>query len=130
MLRMLSREDMIKSSQLVVIGKACLRVSAMQILSQLQHIIGVTALRTIDVLHKVLTSLLAGEVFATTVTTKSQRTLASNNLPKVRTCGMISLIATQFCYTLKTNHLGHLSVGMHIIQTIATLHQRVEQSAM
>ena len=43
---------------------------------------------------------------------------------------MISLIASQFGNTLKTNHLRHLRVGMHIVQTVATLHQRVEQTAM
>ena len=44
----------------------------MQILRQLQHVVGVTALRAIDVCHEVLASLLAGEVLATAVTSEGQ----------------------------------------------------------
>ena len=130
MLRMLSRENMVKHSHLVVIGKACLWVTTMQILCQFHHIIGVTTLWAVDVLHKVLTSLLAGEMLTTAVATKGQCALTSYDIPEVCTCCVVSLIATQLGYTFKTYHLRHLGVSMHIVENIATLHQRVKQSAM
>ena len=43
---------------------------------------------------------------------------------------MISLIASEFGDTLKAHHLRHLRVGMHIVENVTTLHQRVEQTAM
>ena len=69
---MLGREDMVEGSQLKEVGITGLRITTMQILRQLQHVIGVTTLRTVDVVHEVLTGLLAGEVFTTTVTTECQ----------------------------------------------------------
>ena len=43
---------------------------------------------------------------------------------------MISLIATKFGNTLKADDLRHLGVSVHIVQTVATLHQRIEQTTM
>ena len=63
---------MIEGGQLEEVGIACLRIATMQILCQLQHVVGVTALRAIDVCHKVLASLLAGEVLATAIASKGQ----------------------------------------------------------
>ena len=130
MLRMLGREDMIEHGQLIEISISSLWIATMQILSKLKHIIGVTALWSVDILYEILASLLAGEVLTTAVATKGQRTFASNNIPEVCASSMISLIATKFGYTLKTYNLRHLSVGMHVVETVATSHQRVEQSAM
>ena len=72
MFRMLGGKDMIEGGQLEEVGIACLRIAAMQILRQLQHVVGVTALRSVNVGHEVLTSLLAGEVLTTTVAAESQ----------------------------------------------------------
>ena len=69
---MLGRKDMIEGGQFEEVGITGLRITTMQILRQLQHVIGVTTLRTIDVIHEVLAGLLAGEVFTTTVTTECQ----------------------------------------------------------
>ena len=121
---------MIEHSQLIEISKASLWIATMQILSQLKHIIGVTALWSVDILNEILASLLAGEVFTTAVATKGQRTFARNNIPEVCSSCVISLIATKFGYTLKTYNLRYLSIGVHIVETIATSHQWVEQSAM
>ena len=63
---------MVEHRQLIEIGKACLWVTTMQILSQLHHVIGVTTLGAVDILHKVLAGLFAGEVLSTTVTAKGQ----------------------------------------------------------
>ena len=68
---MLGGEDMIEHRQFVEIGKASLRITTMQILREFQHIVRVTALRTVDVVDKVLTGLLAGEMLTTAVTTES-----------------------------------------------------------
>ena len=130
MLWMLSREDMVEHSHLVVIGKACLWVATMQVLCQFHHIIGVTALRAVDVLNKVLTGLLTGEMLTTAVATKGQCTLTSYDIPEVSTSCVVSLIAPQLGYTFKTYHLRNLGVSMHIVENIATLHQRIKQSAM
>ena len=121
---------MIEGSQLEEVGIAGFGVATMQILGELQHIVGVTALRTVDILHKVLTSLATGEVLTTTVAAKGQCALACYDIPEVGACSVVSLVATQLGYTLKTYHLGHLGVGMHVVEHVATLHQRVQQAAM
>ena len=64
MLGMLRREDVVKGSQFVEVGIACLWVTAVHILCQLQHIVGVTGLRTVDVVDEVRAGFLAGEVLA------------------------------------------------------------------
>ena len=63
MLRMLRREDVVERSQLVVVGIACLWIPAVQILREFQHVIGVTGLRTVDVVDEIHAGFLAGEVF-------------------------------------------------------------------
>ena len=72
MLRMLGGEDMIEGGQLEEVGIACLRITAVQILRQLQHVVRVATLRSIDIRHEVLASLLAGEVLATAVAAEGQ----------------------------------------------------------
>ena len=62
---MLAGEDMVERRQLVEVGIACLRIAAVQLLRQLQHIIGITGLRTVNVSHEVLAGFLTGEVFTT-----------------------------------------------------------------
>ena len=72
MFRMLGREDMIEGGQFEEVGITGLRVATMQILRQLQHVVRVTALRTVDIRHEVLTSLLAGEVLTTAIAAECQ----------------------------------------------------------
>ena len=64
MLRMLRREDVVEGSQLVVVGIACLGIAAVQVFRQLQHVIGVTGLRTVDIVDEVRAGFLTGEVLA------------------------------------------------------------------
>ena len=68
MLRMLRREDVVEGSQLVVVGIACLWITAVQVFRQLQHVIGVTGLRTVNIVDEVRAGFLAGEVLAAGVT--------------------------------------------------------------
>ena len=87
---------MIKRCQLIEVSIAGLRISAMQFLRQLQHIIGVTGFRTIDIGHEILASLLAGEVFTTAIATECQRAFTSHDIPEISTSGVISLITREF----------------------------------
>ena len=40
---------------------------------------------------------------------------------------VIALVATQFADTLKAHHLGHLCIGVHVVQVVHTLRHRGEQ---
>ena len=121
---------MVKRCQLIEVGKACLGVAAVQVLGQLQHVVGVARLRTVNVVDEVLTSLLAGEMFAARVAAESQRALSRHDVPEVGTGGVVSLVATQFGNALKTDDLRHLRVGMHVVQAVAALHQRRQQPSV
>ncbi len=96
MLRMLAGEDMVKGSQLVEIGIACLGIPTVQFLGEFQHVVGITGLRAVDILHEVLAGLLAGEVLTSAVTTECQCTLTSHDIPEIGTGIMIELIAREF----------------------------------
>ena len=65
----------------------------MQLFRQLQHVVCVTRLRTVDILYEVLTGLLAGEVLTTRITTKGQCAFASHDVPEERCCIVVSLVA-------------------------------------
>ena len=112
---------MIKGGQLIIVGKTGLWITTVQFLRQFQHIIGVTSLRTIDIIDEVHASFLAGEVLTTTVATKSQRSFARNDIPEIDAGIMIGLITREFSDTLKAHHLGHLGVGVHVVETILSL---------
>ena len=62
MLRMLRGEDVVEGCQLVIVGIAGLRITAMHVLRQLQHIVGVAGLRSVNVVDEVHAGLFAGEV--------------------------------------------------------------------
>ena len=130
MLRVLGREDMVEHRQLVIVGKTSLRVTTMQFLSQFQHVVRVTALWAVDVVNEVLAGLLAGEVLTTTVTTKGQRTLTSDDIPEVGAGSVIRLVAREFSDTLKSHHLGHLGVGVQIVETILSLGEWIQQTTV
>ena len=121
---------MIKRRQLVIVGKTSLRVPAVQFFRQFQHIISITGLRTIDVVDEVHAGLLAGEVLATTVATKGQRTLTRHDVPEIDTGIVIGLIAREFSDTFESYHLRHLGVGMHIVETVLSLRQWDQQPVM
>ena len=119
---------MIERSQLVEVSIASLRITTMQFLSQLQHVIRITGFRTINVGYEVLAGLLTGEVFTTRVTTESQRTFTGNNIPEISTGSMISLVTRQLTDTFETYDLRYLRIGMHIVQTVLTLFQWQQES--
>ena len=93
MLGMLGGEDVVEGRQLVEVGITGLGIAAMQVLGQLQHVVGITTLRTVDVLDEVLTGFLAGEVLAAAVTTKGQRPFACHDVPEEGTGGMVCFVA-------------------------------------
>ena len=130
MLGVLRREYVIERCQLIVVGIAGLRIAAVQVLGQFQHIVRVTGLRTVDVVDEVDAGLLAGEVLATTVSAKCQRTFAGDNIPEVVCCLMVRLVASKFADALKSHHLRHLCIGMHIIEIVLTLRHGCQQSPM
>ena len=112
---------MVEGGQLVVVGVACLRITTVQILGELQHIVGVTGLRAVDVVDEVDAGLFAGEVLATRVSAKGQRTLTGHNIPEEIRSLVIRFISCEFADTLKAYDFGHLRVGMHVIEAVLTL---------
>ena len=93
MFRMLRGEDVIESCQLIIVGETSFRIPAVKFFRQFQHVIGVTGLRTIDIVDEIHASLFAREVFATAVATESQRTLARDDIPEIDTGIMIGFVA-------------------------------------
>ena len=130
MLGMLGGEDVVERRQLIEVGIAGFRVAAMQVLGKFQHVVGVARLRAVDVLYEVLAGLPAGEVLAAAVTAEGQRALARHDVPEEGTSGVVGLVARQFGDALETDDLGHLCVGVHVVQTVAACHQRTEQPAV
>ena len=123
-LRMLRGKNMVKRGQLIIVGKTGLWIPAMQFLCQLQHIVGVTGFRPVDIVDEVHASLLTGEVLATTVASEGQRTLTCDDVPEIDTGIVIGLVGREFCNTLEAHHLRHLGISVHIVETVLTLRQR------
>ena len=93
MFRMLTREDMVEGCQLVEVGIARLGITAMQLLRQFQHIVGVTGFRTVYIADEILAGFLTWKVLATAVATKGQCALTCYDVPEIGACCVISLIA-------------------------------------
>ena len=93
----------------------------MQILGKLQHVVGVAALGTIDVVDEVHAGILAGKVLATAVTAKGQRTLARHDVPEEGAGFVVGLVAREFGDTLESHHLRNLGVGVHIVEAVLPL---------
>ena len=69
-------------------------------------------------------------MFTARVATKGQRAFARHDIPEESTGIVVCLVASQFGYALKAYHLRHLRVGVHVVQTVATLRQRGQQPAV
>ena len=121
---------MVEGGQLIEVGKACLGVTAVQVLGELEHIVGVAALRTVDIVDEVGAGLLAGEMLAAAVATEGERALTSDDVPEESAGIVVGLVAAQFGYALKSHHLGHLRVGVHVVQAVEALRHRREQPAV
>ncbi len=102
----------------------------MQFLRQLQHIVRVARLRTVDVVDEVHAGILAGKVLTTAVTTESKRTFACHDVPEEISSAVVHLITSEFRDTLKPHHFRHLRVGVHIVEVIQPLRHGVQQSTM
>ena len=113
---------MVEGSQLEEIGIACLRIATVQFFGKLQHVVGITALRAVDVSNKVLAGFLAWEVLTTAVAAKGESALTCHDVPEIGSCGMVRLIAGKLCDALKAHYLWHLCIGVHIVEAVATLH--------
>ena len=127
MLGMLAGEDMVKGSQFVEVGEACLGITAVQLLGEFQHVVRVTGLRAVDVVDEVLAGLLAGEVLTTAVATEGQRALARDDIPEIGAGRVIGLIAREFGNALKAHHLRHLGIGMQVVETVLPLGEGIQQ---
>ena len=118
MLRVLGRKDVIEHRTLVEVAIGRIRIGAVEELCELEHIVGVARLRTIDVVDIVDTGLLGREMLATAIATDGERTLLSDNLPEVLACIVPLFITTEFGNALESNHLWYLCVGMHVVETV------------
>ena len=63
---------MVERSQLIVVSITGFWITTMQILGELEHVVGVAGLRTVDVVDEIHTGFLAGEVLTTRVPAKSE----------------------------------------------------------
>ena len=93
---MLGREDMVERSQLIEIGESCLGVASVQVLGELEHIVGVAALRPVDIVDEIGASLFAGEMLSTAVATEGEGPLSCYNIPEESTGIVEGLVAAQF----------------------------------
>ena len=73
---------MVESGQLEVVGKAGVGTVAVQVLGELEHVVGVARLRSVDVVDEVGTGLAAGEVLPSAVAAEGQRALAGDDVPE------------------------------------------------
>ena len=121
---------MVEQRQLIVVGIAGLRVTVVQQLRQLQHVVGVTGLGAVDVVDEVHTGILAGEMLAARVAAEGQRALPCDDVPEELGCFVVALIARMVADALEPHYLGHLRVGVHVVQTVHALHHRSEQPTM
>ena len=94
--RVLTGEDMIESSQLVVVGIASLWVTTVHILRELQHIVCIAALRTVNIIDKIRAGFLTGEMFTTAIAAKGQRALTRHDIPEEIGSIVIDLVAREF----------------------------------
>ena len=114
-LRMLRREDMVHHGLLIKVSIACLGITTVEILCQFQHIVGIAGLRTIDIVDKIHAGIFSGEMLTTAVSSESQRSFSSDDIPEKGGRHMIHLITADFCNALKTHHFRYLSIGMQIV---------------
>ena len=63
---------MIEQRQLIVVGIAGLRVTVVQQLRQLQHVVGIASFRAVNVVDEVHATFLTGEVLAARVAAEGQ----------------------------------------------------------
>ena len=82
-LRMLRREDMVHHRLLIKVSIACLGITAVEILCQFQHIVGIASLRTIDIVDKIHAGIFGGEMLTTAVAAESQRSFSRDDIPKI-----------------------------------------------
>ena len=127
MLRMLGGEDMVERCQLIVVSIFCIRVSAVQVLCEFQHIVRVAALRSVDVVDEVGASLLAREMLASAVSSECERPLTSDHIPEERRSMVVALVAAQLGDTLESHGFRHLRVGVHVVEVVLPFRHRVEQ---
>lgn len=112
---------MVHHGLLIKVSIACLRITAMQVFGQFQHIVGIAGLRFINVVDKVHTGIFGREVLTTAVAAESQCTLSGDDVPEEGGSRMIHLITTYFSDTLKAHHFRYLGIGMQIVETILPL---------
>ena len=82
MFRVLGGEYVVECGKLVVVGIPRFRVTAMEVFCQFQYIVGVAALRSVDVIDEIHASILGREVFTTAIPAKCKAALACYNVPE------------------------------------------------
>ena len=118
---------MVEHGTLIEVTIGGIGIGTVEELGQLEHIICVARLRSVDVVYIVDACLLGGEVFASAVSSDGKRAFLCNKIPEVLASLMPFGVAVQFGYTLKTNNLRYLCVGMHIVETVLMVLHRGEQ---
>ena len=112
---------MVVKGTFVVISVTSLRVNPEQVFRKLEHVVGVAGLRAFHFGNEVCAGGLAGEVFATAVTTESHTAVIGHCFPK-ETCGVgIMGFATDLGYPLKADSLGYLGVGVLVVEVVFAL---------
>ena len=78
----LGGEYVVECGKLVVVSIPRFRITTVEVLWKFQHIVGVTALRTVNVVDEVHTSILGREMLTTAVSAKCKAALAGYDIPE------------------------------------------------
>ena len=78
----LGGEYVVECGKLVVVGIPRFRITTVEVFCKFQHIVGVTALRTVNVVDEVHKSILGREMLTTAVSAKCKAALAGYDIPE------------------------------------------------
>ena len=118
---------MVKHCTLIEVTIGGIGIGTVEELGELEHIVCVARLWSVDVVHIVDACFLGGEVFASAVSSYGKRALLGDKIPEILACLMPFGVVVEFGYTLKTYHLWYLCIGMHIVETVLMVLHRGEQ---
>ena len=82
MFRVLGGEYVVECGKLVVVGIPRFRITTVEVFCKFQHIVGVAALRTVNVVDEIHTSILGREMLTTAVPAKCKAALARYDIPE------------------------------------------------
>ena len=124
---MLGGEDVVEERPLVEIGVARLRLQAVQVLRELEHIVRIAGLRAVDVADEVNAGVHAREVLPAAVAAEREAAPAGHVLPEPASRLEVALVAGELRDARKAHSLGNLRIGVHVIEDVLVIAHGVQQ---